>query len=536
MNNEKYKQEFSILSSSGVGVIATRTRESFRCIDSLREWAFSKDIPFSSWNVRDGWIRQLPQASPLDAPEVDKIIDPSAALMSILKKEENSSEPTHGVFVMNSIHPWLAKAPIMIECLKQYARDISEHSSLRVVLIFPEGTLMPNDLKHDIPILDYALPDLEERKTIYQYIMESSVPSSEDVPKIFTSSQEDTICASAGGLTQMEIETAFAKAITLQRAKFPKLNFAEFNSSVLHSKTEVVKNSEVLEIMDSIPMDEVGGLEVYKEWLGVASKCFSPEAKAFGVDTPNGVAVIGSPGTGKSLVAKATASMLGQALVKFDVSKVYGSLVGQSEERTRAAIATIKAMSPCVVLLDEIDKGLGGSHSSGGDSGTSTRVLGTILTEMQEAEEPIFWIASANRVDGLPPELLRKGRFDEVFAVLSPNKVEREEIFKIHLKKRGQKVPEDLDFAVVSSKGYVGAEIEAAVKEAIKEAFVNGKDISGKLLAEQLSMMNPLSEAFPEQVRSMEEWAKNNARIASRSDVEKENKSPVIRKRKRSVK
>jgi hypothetical protein len=189
----------------------------------------------------------------------------------------------------------------------------------------------------------------------------------------------------------------------------------------------------------------------------------------------------------------------------------------------------LEAMAPCVALIDEIDKGLGGAHQGGGDSGVSKRVLGTILTAMQESTAPIFWIASANRVDSLPAELLRKGRFDEVFAVLTPNRVERESIFNIHLRKRKQSPDKitDLHVAVSAAKGYVGAEIEAAVKEAVKVAYVSGAPLTGALLAEQLGMMKPLRVAFPEDFARMESWAENNARKAS-LEIEEMDSSPEV--------
>tara|TARA_R110002153_G_scaffold26421_5_gene82918 strand:+ start:369 stop:1997 length:1629 start_codon:yes stop_codon:yes gene_type:complete len=542
MNSKQYQKEFGILSSSGVGVIVTRTTEPFRAIDALRSWAFAKDLPFNHWNVKDGWTEQNPLDSPDADPVKDGNVDPYAAMLKVLPTVGGDKEPPKGLYVMHAIHHWMGKHPAMIECLKQYARDITECSNLRLVIVLPEGFMIPEELKHDIPLLDFDLPDYGERKEILEYITESSYPQNETPEPFFGEPQRKSLIASASGLTTMEIETAYAKAVTLQRDNFSNMDFDKFNKTVLVAKTEVVKNSEVLEIMDAIPMDEVGGLEVYKEWIETASRCFTEEAEKAGVDKPKGVVVIGSPGTGKSLVAKATASVLNQALVKFDISKVYGSLVGQSEERARSAIKMLEAMAPCVCLVDEIDKGLGGSHSSGGDSGVSTRVLGTILTALQESKADIFWIASANRVDSLPPELLRKGRFDEVFAVLAPNRVERKAILEIHLKKRGQKVKlKGLQVAVDASKGYMGAEIEAAVKEAVKVAYVDDVTMNGDLIAKQLGMMKPLRDAFPEEILAMETWAQNNARLAS-SSIEEEpvgivvGKDKPVRKRRRSLK
>jgi SpoVK/Ycf46/Vps4 family AAA+-type ATPase len=222
--------------------------------------------------------------------------------------------------------------------------------------------------------------------------------------------------------------------------------------------------------------------------------------------------------TGKSLCAKAIAGVLGLPLIKFDVGRVFGSLVGQSEERVRSALKQLEACAPVTVLLDEVDKGLGGAHTSGGDSGVSKRVLGTILTHMQESGAPIYWVFSANRTDGLPPELLRKGRLDEVFCVTVPSSREREQIFDIHLRKRKQDPSKIkcLDKAVEFSEGYVGSEIEAAVAEAVNQAFHTGaKAVTVHDIIQQLNVMKPISVAFKDDFDAMAKWAQNNARMSS---------------------
>lgn len=536
MNSEKYQNEFGVLSASGVGVIATRTREPFRTIEALRDWAFAKDLPFGCWNVRDGWVKQGPTDDPEQVPPKDGTIDPYMAMQMILDVPGSGrSRWEEGVFVMHATHHWLEKHPGLIECIRHYVRDLPEIRNLRLVMIFPETFTMPDDLKHDVPTLDYSLPDAEERSEILSYIIESSVPEDEDTPEPFDGRELETLVASSGGMTQMEAETAFSKAIILQKPVWPKPEFDTFNRVVLEAKTEIVKHSDVLEMMDAVPMDQVGGLEVYKEWIEVCARCFGPEARAFGVDAPKGAVCIGPPGTGKSLVGKATGAALNMPVVRFDASRIFAGIVGESEGRARGAIKMIEAMSPCVAFVDEIDKGLGGAHKGGGDSGVSQRVLGIILTAMQESKAQIFWMASANRTDGLPPELLRKGRFDEVFAILTPNRVEREAILSIHLAKRNQETPNDIEVAIVASKGFVGAEIEAAVKEAVKKAFVTDGEVSGDSIAEELHHMRPLKDAFPEDFAAMEKWAELNARLSSLPVEEKETVAPV-RKRKRTRK
>lgn len=544
-NNEQYQKKIAVLSGSGVGVIYTRTREPFRAIEALQEFAFSKDLPFSLWNVRDGWSTRMPTDDPDAKPKVEASYEPFAAMKWIMGV--GGGQPKErGIFVMHAIHPWLNKQqhPGIIECLKHYVRDMSEMKHVRLFLIVPETEKLPDELAHDIPIQDFDLPNEEERREILEYVIESSTPASEEVPEMFTPEETEQLISASGGMTQMECEVSYAKAIVENKPEKGKgdwhdIPFEAFSRTVLNQKTEVVKSSDVLELMKPVNMDEVGGLDVAKEWATVSKTAFTEEAREKGVDCPKGITVIGPPGTGKTLFGKAISTVFGFPLIRFDISRVYGSLVGQSEANARAAVNQIKAMAPCVVLVDEVDKGLGGAHNSQGDSGVSKRVLQILLTEMQEAEEQIFWMFTANRHEAMDPAMIRKGRMDEVFAVLPPNREERAAVFKIHLEKRKQKVPKDIDVAIAASQGYVSAELEAGVKEAVKFAFYNNTKVTGALIAEMLGNMKPISQAFAEDFASMTEWAENNAKLAS-TPLEEEpatdsNVKPVRSRRKRAV-
>jgi len=370
------------------------------------------------------------------------------------------------------------------------------------------------------------LPDPPQRVFINDAVCEGF---GDKRPK-FTPEEKRKVMAAAAGMSQHEFETGFSRAVVTHRKKLPNVDAQLIIDEVMKAKIEVVKRSEVLEVMSGVDMSTVGGLENLKEWLTMRAACFSQDAIDFGIETPKGIALIGPPGTGKSLVGKATSSLLGLPLIKFDISRVFQSLVGQSEERVRAALKMLDAMAPCVVFLDEVDKAF--QVGSGGDSGVSQRILGLILTHMQETPHPIFWVASANRVDNLPSEFLRRGRLDEVFSVSVPEADERLDIIKIHLKKRG-KNPDDIDdlqAAVDKSNGYVPAELEAAVKDAIIEAYSKKVEITGELIGEQLANMKPLSEAFADQFNRMTEWADNNARPASKS---KEKAQAAVRARTR---
>lgn len=546
-NNEKYIAEISLNSSAGVGVMLTRTREPFRCIESLREYAFSKELPFLVWNVRDGWLKQTHTDNPDSPSKPDGQVDPYKALKRILDVDGGGSQKMDkGICVMHAVHHWIGKHPGILECLRHYVRDLSAFSSLRLIMVVPESETVPEELQHDIPVVDYLLPDKEEVSKIYDYVIESSTPEGQEVPEMYSKKQKDKIISSASGMTQMEVEVAVSKAIVENKPTkdsgkaWHDIDFESFNSTVLKAKTEIVKQSEVLELLEPLPMSEVGGLENYKEWIKLVADCLTPEAAEAGVDKAKGAVVVGPPGTGKTMLGKTTGTVLNRPLVRVDISKCFAGIVGQSEGKARSAIKQLEAMAPVVALIDEVDKALGGAHKGGGDSGVSQRVLGIFLTAMQESKADIFWILTANRVGNLPSEMLRKGRMDEVFAVLPPNRTEREAVFKIHLKKR--KVDPSkvlgLDAAVDASKGYVSAEIEAAVKEAKKVSFQTGKPITGDSLCYQLKIMKPISEAFPEDFAAMEQWAKNNARNASLLEEEEQkpaSQATASRIRKRSV-
>ena len=333
-------------------------------------------------------------------------------------------------------------------------------------------------------------------------------------------------------MTEAEFELACAKAIALRRSDWPDIDIGHYASVVAETKTEIVRRSEVLELMEAEDPKNIGGLELLKEWIGRRKGVFGEEAKEAGVDAPRGIVLIGPPGTGKSMCAKAVAGELQQPLIKLDIGRCFGSLVGQTESRVRAALKQVEAMSPCVVFLDEVDKAGIDPRQGGGDGGVGKRVMGSILTFMQESKASMFWVLTANRPDSLPPELLRKGRMDEVFSVLPPNSTERAEIIRIHLQKRKQPVPKGVELkeVVVASRGYVGAEIEAAIKEACVDAFCSKRKVKAADIAKHLSCMKPISVAFKADFDKMTAWASNNARPSSEKDSDDPAVRQIVRK------
>lgn len=519
MNAETFQSQLAILHLSAVGVMMVRSREPYRAIDSIREYAFSKDLPLNLWQVTTGWKKHKPNGS---ISEGDGVKDPNMSMQKIggldgTKDENGDPGMGDGFYVHMYPHHFLqpGKAiPPLVQTIKEYCKLFSKRPKTRLVLVVPPGFSLPAELEEDVTILDFEVPSYAELAIALDRQI-ADLPKGKQ-PQL-TGDDKARLISAGSGMQLSEFDTAFARAVVTHRKDLPNPDIEKLVAEVMKVKTEVVKRSEVLEVMPVANMENVGGLENLKSWLQSRRACFGQEAEAYGIEKPKGIALIGPPGTGKSLVAKATAHMLGKPLIKFDVSRVFAGLVGESEARVRAALKMVDAMAPCVVMLDEVDKAF--QRSSGGDSGVSQRVLGAVLTHMQESEAGVFWVATANRVDNLPSEFLRRGRLDEVFSVSVPDEEEREEIIRIHLRKRGFDPAnvKDLTLAAEKSEGYVPAELEAAVKDAIIDSFANGKAaITGLSIVAQLENMKPLSEAFAEDFAHMQTWADNNARPASK--------------------
>ncbi len=324
------------------------------------------------------------------------------------------------------------------------------------------------------------------------------------------------------GLTAEEAENVFAKSL-VEKGQFDI-------TIVLSEKEQIIRKSGVLEYYHvNEKMQEVGGLEELKDWLVKRGKAFTPKARDFGLPEPRGILLLGIPGCGKSLTAKAIAGMWQLPLLKLDVGKVFSSYVGSSEENVRRAIQTAESIAPCILWLDEMEKGFSGLGSSGmTDGGTTARVFGTFLTWLQEKKSAVFVVATSNNVSQLPPELLRKGRFDEIFYVDLPSKEERKEILKIHLEKR-RREPGKYDLEKVSreTQGFSGSEIEEVIVSGLYDAFNHDEELEQNHLEQVIKTMIPLSRTMEEQIKGIRDWAKLRARRAS--NVQWEEESGAVR-------
>jgi SpoVK/Ycf46/Vps4 family AAA+-type ATPase len=346
---------------------------------------------------------------------------------------------------------------------------------------------------------------------------------------------------SAKGLTAMEAELAFAKAAA------EKGQLTENEIDIINAeKRQIIRKSGILEFFQpSESMAKVGGLDELKEWFEQRGDAFSDEATEFGLEPPKGVLLLGIPGCGKSLTAKASAALWRFPLLRFDLGKVFGGIVGESERNIREALRVAEAVAPCILWIDEIEKGLSGSQSSGQtDGGVSARVFGTFLTWMQEKTAPVFVLATSNNIEQLPPEMLRKGRFDEIFFCDLPSSSVREDIFDIHLSTHNSDIIGEFNLAELAKAApmFSGAEIEQVVKDGMFTAFNDdGRRLTQSDVITAIQATYPLAKTMRESISKMREWASARARMASSGETENlsvtkgEKRVPRLRSERRNI-
>jgi len=314
-------------------------------------------------------------------------------------------------------------------------------------------------------------------------------------------------------LTLGEAENVFAKIIVKEQ----RLSGDDVRE-VLAEKQQIIRKSGLLEYCETTEsFSHIGGLAVLKDWLGKRAAALTDEARAFGLPPPKGILMLGVQGCGKSLCAKAVSNLWQLPLLRFDMGRMFGSLIGSSEENTRRAIAVAESIAPAILWVDEIDKAFAGSSGSAvADGGTTARVFGTFLTWLSEKTAPVFVVATANDVSQLPPELLRKGRLDEIFFVDLPGLEEREEIFRIHLAKRGRDAAAfDTVACAAASHDLSGAEIEESINSALYDAFHARCEVTTTHILGALAQSVPLAKTMDEQIGRLRHWAEGRARNAS---------------------
>ena len=407
-----------------------------------------------------------------------------------------------------------------IRKIRDVAGSLKNAECSKNVVIIAPTLVLPVELQKDITVVDFDLPTLEEIKELLEVMIEQNEGSGITID--LSETDKEQLCKAAQGLTLQEVENAFARAMVTKG----QLTINEIDI-ILEEKCQVIKKTGILEFINTnLKIDDIGGLENLKQWLLKRNNSWLGKAqKDYNLPAPKGVLVTGISGTGKSLTAKAISSMWQLPLLRLDIGKIFSGLVGSSEENMRKAIATAEAVAPSILWVDEIEKGFGGSAGEM-DGGTSTRVFGTFLTWMQEKTKPVFVIATANNISRLPAEMLRKGRFDEIFFTDLPTFNERKIIFKLHLDKRlkdsiseGFEVTEKLlDKLSKETEGFVGAEIEQVVISALFEAYAQDRELQEQDLFKVIKNTVPLSTTQSEQILAIREWANERAVSAAAHD------------------
>ena len=486
---QSWHQNLDLLIRSRTPLIWIRSKEEERLSNFLKSACKRLNRRLINWDCVNGIKGSL--------NDEKKFTNNPLGILNWIKEQQNAPST---ILVLKDFHKYYDD-PSISRTIKELALSIKETSHN---LIFSSFSYPASDEFNELmTIIDLPLPDQKELKFLIENIANKTESSLDE------ETLNELVMASSG-LSEIRVRQVAARALT-QRGKIGRDDLKD----IIEEKKQVIARSEVLEFFESKSnQNDIGGLKILKNWLQQRYQAFSNEAREYGLPIPKGVLLVGPQGTGKSLTAKSIAKNWAMPLLRLDVGRLFSGLVGSSEARTRETISRAEAMSPCILWIDEIDKGFGGDARS--DGGTSQRVLASLLTWMSEKESSVFVIATANAIDKLPPELLRKGRFDEIFFLDLPNSNERLSILELHLKRRRPNYNFPLSTIVDRTSGYSGAELEQAVIEAMHYSFSEKREISEKDLIKAVSELVPLSRTAKEQLELLKNWSSSGrARFAS---------------------
>jgi ATP-dependent 26S proteasome regulatory subunit len=471
------------------------SHEEARVEESLKKLCIDREMRLEVWSITEGFQTLAGGTGSRD------VKDPLKALEHVIRGEGRA------LYVLRDFHQYF-KEPTIVRRLRDLATALRK-TRKSVILLSPVQKV-PAELEKGISAIIYwDLPNRIEIEATARKLLAQAPPATQQQFEQDPGHMERVVEA-ALGLTEVEAENVFAKSM-VRTHTFDM-------ETILEEKKQIIRKSGMLEYYEHREeFSDIGGLEILKDWLGKRRHAFSSRAREFGLPLPKGILLIGVPGTGKSLTAKAVGALWEMPLLRLDVGKIFAGLVGSSEENIRTVIRTAEAIAPAVLWIDEIEKGFSGTGSSNfSDGGTTSRVFGSFITWLQEKTTPVFVIATANDVTALPPELLRKGRFDEIFFCDLPDGEERRTILDIHLRKKNRDPARfNLDKLVDATPDYSGAELEQAVIAALYDAFDAGEDLDTERMQTALREIVPLSVTMRERIEAMREWARTRARRAS---------------------
>lgn len=496
-------KELDLLIRARYPIIYVRTSEEGRACNLISNIARAQKKNLIEWSSTEG-LHMVENFHGGKMPESGaEVCQPLAALEAILQDTGRT------IYLMKDLHAWLDDRAVV-----RKIRDLYENTkrSYKTIVVVAPVKKIPADLEKEIYFLNMPLPDVDMLKRLLKEIVETLRNDARvriDLPETIY----DRMANAALGLTLEEAERVFFKAI-VRDAKLAS-DDVQF---VREEKRQIVQKSGLLEYYEtSEDLGTVGGLDLLKAWLKRRSRAFEPKARAFGLPPPKGLLLLGVQGCGKSLAAKAVSGTWGFPLLRLDLSRIFGSLMGSSEENMRRALEMAESVAPAVLWVDEIEKTFSGIESSGlTDGGTTARVFGSFLTWLGDKTAPVFCVATANSIERLPPELLRKGRFDDIFFVDLPNVVERTEILRIHLSRRSRDPGAfDLERLAKQAEGFSGAEIEQAIISALFDAFDLGREVRTAEILQAMQSSVPLSITMREELERLRHWAQDRARPAS---------------------
>lgn len=492
---------------AGFPLLAVTTAEEARAELDILAAARRIERRLSYWSVTEGVVGLS-----------DKRREPNAARNPLAALAWAEQAGADNILILRDYQTFLQNPEVM-----RKLRDVVRlfKSTNQCLIMLGVRVNLPPELEKEVTFMEYALPTRADLAVLMDNLLagaEASAAANGVTVARPTDSTRERSVEAALGLTHFEAENAFALSLVARQGLDPDL--------INEEKSATVRKSGILEVVPvSSSLDQVGGMGLLKGWLQKRQRAFSAKARDFGLPPPRGIILIGVPGSGKSLLAKSIAHSWRLPLLRLDVGRLFGSLVGESEGNLRRALALAEAVSPVVLWIDEIEKGFSGVGSSNrSDGGTSARVFGHFLTWMQEKRAPVFVVATANLIEQLPPEFLRKGRFDEIFFVDLPTPAEREEILRIHLGRRKREFGgAELRELARLTEGYTGAELEEGIVAGLFDAFHDGeRELRPADVALAVQGTTPLSVIMGEEIKALRTWAKHRARSASGAAIQED--------------
>lgn len=501
------QDEIKLYFDAHIAVINIVSNEETRILQELKEltthkrgWPAGEGL--YTWDIADQFVCLKPSTNIVFDERKEATAD---TILRIIRDYQGGA-----TFVLKDFHQVWESRRGTLRGLRNLAANLPERTPRKNIIITTPEYCLPLELKGDIPVIELPKPTILE----IDNILEQSVGATGALRKLQAGLRAKLV-ESALGLTSTQARRVFQKAVIRGAGGHIDESCIDL---INQEKRAIIRESGALELYPRVEaLERVGGLEALKGWLNHRRMAFSDEARKYGLEIPRGMALLGIPGTGKSLCAKMTAGLWNMPLLRLDMGAVFGGLLGASEKNIREAIQIAEVIAPCVLWVDEIEKAFAGS---GGDSGTARRVLATFLTWMQEKQAPVFVLATANDVEKLPPEFLRKGRFDEVFFLDLPTPAEREQILMVHLRRKNLTMIQqrfNLAQVVQATTSFVGAELEAVVNDALFPAFMDGqREIETDDLLRAASELVPLAKSRRDHIERLRQVVLNGeARNAS---------------------